>query len=409
MDEMTLTSPDIIIQSSTVPWAMRQVIRALQSLESGSLDITLPDGRHVRFSGPSAGPHARFTIRSYAFIRRLSHGIVGFADGYIADEWDADDLASLLTLFAANQSVIKRFSANVLVRLVQMARHALNRNSRAGSRRNIHAHYDLGNAFYASWLDRSMTYSSGLKVGEDLEASQTRKYAAIAALAGIGAGDHVLELGCGWGGFAEYAAREIGCQVTALTISEAQYEYAKKRMADAGIAGKVTVKLCDYRDESGQYDRIVSIEMFEAVGEAYWRTFFDTLRLRLKPGGQAALQIITIREDLFARYRREMDFIRHYIFPGGMLPTLPHLDDMGIQAGLEKIGTELFGKDYAATCRHWRLRFEDAWPFISTLGFDARFQRLWRFYLAYCEAGFEAGSTNVCQIAFRKPALSEAV
>ena len=402
MSDVAAVSPAELIRSRALPWAIRRCFSALLDIRYGSLDIVLPDGRIARFAGPEPGAHARFSVRSYRFVRRLAAGDVGFAEGYIAGEWSCDDLVSLLGVLAANQHLIDRFAANPLVRAVQMARHWLNRNSREGSRRNIHAHYDLGNAFYAAFLDATMTYSAGLDVGGDLAAAQHRKYAAVAAAAGIGPQDHVLEIGCGWGGFAEYAARHIGCRITALTISREQFDHATARIAAAGLADRVTIKFCDYRDETGVYDRIVSIEMFEAVGEAYWQGFFDVVQARLRAGGRAALQVITIRNDIYPRYRREMDFIRHYIFPGGMLPTPTHLHQLIAKNGFEPISYRAFGRDYAATCRHWRERFESNWPTIQGQGFDARFQRIWRYYLAYCEAGFSAGTIDVCHIAFGK-------
>lgn len=397
-----VVAPHDLIRSRAVPWTTRRCFAALLGLRHGSLDIVLPDGRVTRFPGQAPGPHARLTVHSYRFVKRLVAGDVGFAEGYIAGEWSSDDLVALLGVLAANQHLIDRFAANPLVRTVQMARHWLNRNSREGSRRNIHAHYDLGNDFYAAFLDSSMTYSAGLDVADDLEAAQHRKYQAVAAAAGIAPQHHVLEIGCGWGGFAEYAARHIGCRVTALTISRAQFDHATARIAAAGLDDRVTIKFCDYRDEPGLYDRVVSIEMFEAVGEAYWQGFFDVVQARLKPGGRAALQVITIREDLFPRYRREMDFIRRYIFPGGMLPTPTHLRDLIARNGFAPLSYRAFGKDYAATCRLWRDRFEANWPEIQGRGFDARFQRIWRYYLAYCEAGFSSGTIDVCHIAFGK-------
>jgi len=403
MHDFALTAPLEVIRSRAVPWPLRRVFRNLLGIEAGRLDIALPDGRIVRFAGASPGPHAQFAIHSYNFVKRLTAGDVGFAEGYIAREWDTDDLPALLGLLAVNQKLIDRFAANPVVRFVQMARHALNRNSRMGSRRNIQAHYDLGNAFYEAWLDPGLTYSAGLAVGEDLGAAQDRKYAAIAKTAGLEAHHHVLEIGCGWGGFADYAARVIGCRVTALTISQAQFDFACQRIAKAGLQDRVTIKLCDYRDEKGVYDRIVSIEMFEAVGEVYWKTYFETLHARLKPGGRAALQVITVHEDVFPRYRREMDFIRHYIFPGGMLPTARHMKSLGRAHSLTETHFHSFGRDYAATCRLWRERFESAWPRIAALGFDERFRRLWRYYLAYCEAGFSAGTIDVCHIGFDRP------
>ncbi len=402
MTDFAVTSPAELIRSRALPWSLRRCFSALLDLRYGALEVVLPDGRRTRFLGASEGPHARLVVRSYAFVRRLASGDVGFAEGYVAGEWTCDDLVALLSLLAANQHLIDRFLSNPFVRAAQMARHWLNRNSRAGSRRNIHAHYDLGDDFYKLWLDPSMTYSSGLNVGADLEAAQADKYAAIARAADIGANHNVLEIGCGWGGFAEYAAREIGCRVTALTISQSQFDYATRRIADAGLSDRVSVALRDYRDERGDYDRIVSIEMFEAVGEAYWKGYFATLDARLKAGGMAALQVITIREDIFPRYRREMDFIRRYVFPGGMLPTPTHLRDLGEAAGFSVTHERGFGLDYAATCRAWRERFEAAWAEIGRLGFDERFHMIWRYYLAYCEAGFAAGTIDVRHIAYRK-------
>ena len=406
MSELVVVSPRDLIRSRAVPWSIRRCFAALLGIRYGSLDIVLPDGRVARFSGTERGVHARFVIDSYRFVQRLAAGDVGFAEGYIAGEWSCDDLVALLEVLAANQHLIDRFAANPLVRGVQMARHWLNRNSREGSRRNIHAHYDLGNGFYGAFLDRSMTYSSGLDVGDDLEAAQHRKYAAVAAAAGIGPQDHVLEIGCGWGGFCEFAARHIGCRVTALTISREQFDYATARIAAAGLSDRVTIKFCDYRDEPGTYDRIVSIEMFEAVGEAYWQGFFDVVQARLKPDGKAAFQVITIREDIFPRYRREMDFIRHYIFPGGMLPTPTRLQQLIARNGFAALSYRAFGADYAVTCRQWRERFEANWHSIADLGFDDRFRRIWRYYLAYCEAGFSAGTIDVCHIAFAKRSTS---
>ena len=409
MSERVPLSATDLLRSPGVPWSARRCLRALLGIEYGSLDVVLPDGRTARFSGAFPGPHARFAIRSYWFVKRLGAGDVGFAEGYSAGEWTTDDLVSLLRLLAANQHLIDRFAANPLVRAVQRVRHWFHRNSRAGARRNIHAHYDLGNAFYGRWLDPTMTYSSGLDVGQDiglgndLAAAQERKYAAMIKAAGIEAHHHVLEIGCGWGGFADYAARTIGCRITALTISQEQFTYAQTRIAQAGLEDRVTIKFCDYRDEPGLYDRIVSIEMFEAVGETYWQDYFSVLNARLKPGGRAALQVITIREDIFPRYRQEMDFIRHVIFPGGMLPTPTHLKALGNGQGFKLEHYHAFGKDYARTCQIWRDRFEAAWADIAVLGFDDKFRRIWRYYLAYCEAGFTEGTVDVCHIAFAKP------
>jgi cyclopropane-fatty-acyl-phospholipid synthase len=295
-------------------------------------------------------------------------------------------------------------SGRPLARFWQIVRHVLNRNTKAGSRKNIHAHYDLGNRFYSAWLDGSMTYSAAIyEPGDnDLAAAQERKYRALADKIAARPGHHILEIGCGWGGFAEFAAREIGCKVTGLTISKEQFDFATERMARAGLSDKVTIKLLDYRDETGQYDAIASIEMFEAVGESYWPTYFQQLRDRLKPGGRAGLQVITIREDSFPFYKREIDFIRAYIFPGGMLPTPTHMRDLGAKFGLPMVGERIFGQDYARTLADWRDRFRAAWPDLTPLGFDERFRRMWEYYLAYCEAGFRSGNIDVRQMVFSK-------
>jgi cyclopropane-fatty-acyl-phospholipid synthase len=410
-----------LMRCRAIPATLRRAFGALLALRRGVLDIVLPDGRVARFEGAQDGPCASVVIGSYQCLRRLIGGDVGFAEGYLEEEWTSDDLVALLSVLALNQHLIDRFAANPLVRLAQMARHALNRNSRAGARRNIHAHYDLGNAFYGLWLDPSMTYSSALALADDagacarpsgpmdsaraaadLEAGQMRKYAAIAEAAGLKPDDRVLEIGCGWGGFAEYAASRIGCHVTGLTISQEQCDFARARIARAGLTDRVTIALRDYRDERGHYDAIVSIEMIEAVGEAYWPVYFAALAGHLRPGGRVALQAITIRDDIFPRYRHEMDFIRRYIFPGGMLPTQTHLRALARDAGLTLAHDAGFGLDYARTCRLWRQRFEAAWPQIAALGFDARFRRMWRYYLAYCEAGFRVGSIDVRHVAFQK-------
>jgi cyclopropane-fatty-acyl-phospholipid synthase len=290
------------------------------------------------------------------------------------------------------------------VRLWQVFRHFLNRNTQYRARRNIHAHYDLGNRFYSAWLDRTMTYSSAIfSAGDnDLASAQERKYRAIIEAADIRPGHHVLEIGCGWGGFAAFAAREIGCRVTGLTISRQQFAYATRRVAEAGLADRVEIKLLDYRDERGSYDRIVSIEMFEAVGEAYWPAYFRQLRDRLTASGRAALQVITIRDESFDWYRREIDFIRHYIFPGGMLPSLTVMRNLGERFHIPLSTEHAFGLDYVATLGQWRDRFRAAWPSLVPLGFDDRFRRMWEYYLAYCEAGFRTGNIDVRQMVFEK-------
>jgi cyclopropane-fatty-acyl-phospholipid synthase len=277
-------------------------------------------------------------------------------------------------------------------------------NSRAGARRNIRAHYDLGNAFYARWLDAGMTYSSARfeHPGQPLAEAQHHKYATLARQIGLEARHHVLEIGCGWGAFAEFAAKEIGARVTALTISRAQHDFTAKRLFDAGLADRAQVRLQDYRDVSGSFDRVASIEMFEAVGEAYWPAYFAKIREVLEFGGRAGLQIITIRDELFRTYRVRSDFLRKYIFPGGMLPSERRLREEVERAGLEWKNIARFGQNYADTLAQWAARFEEAWDEIKGAGFDERFRRLWNFYLGYCEAGFRAQRTDVVQLSLAR-------
>jgi cyclopropane-fatty-acyl-phospholipid synthase len=285
-------------------------------------------------------------------------------------------------------------------------RHLSNANTKRGSRRNILAHYDLGNEFYAAWLDASMTYSSArfdAKV-RDLETAQRAKYAALAEHLELKPGDHVLEIGCGWGGFAEFAAREYGVRVTGITISDEQLAYSCARMERAGLSDLVEIRRQDYRDVEGQFDKVASIEMFEAVGEKYWPAYFTKIADVLKPGGRAGLQIITIKDELFDAYRKRADFIQRYVFPGGMLVSLDRLKEETAKVGLVWRQAEAFGQSYADTLAEWTRRFTAKWGDIRAMGFDERFKQLWLFYLSYCEAGFRTGRTNVVQLELAKPA-----
>lgn len=403
---LPVTPETIAAAAHGLPTATRQALRLATRIQHGELVIVLPDGRRLRFKGSEPGPRAELVVHDFSFAARLAGGgDLGFAEAYLRREWDTPDLARFLELFAVNYPVIETLLAGKpLVRLWQLFQHFLRRNTRVQARRNIHAHYDLGNRFYSAWLDQTMTYSSALfSPGEtDLAAAQTRKYRALAEQSGIKPGDEVLEIGSGWGGFAEYAAREIGCKVTGLTISREQFDFARERIHKAGLSDRVTFKLQDYRDETGAYDRIASIEMFEAVGEAFWPAYFGQLRDRLRPGGTVGLQVITIRDESFRIYRRELDFIRAYIFPGGMLPTPTIMKSLGEHFGLSLAHERIFGLDYATTLASWRDRFRAAWPHLIPLGFDERFRRMWEYYLAYCEAGFRTGNIDVRQMVFAK-------
>ncbi len=403
---LLVTTANVAEVSKDLSFATRQALKLAARLTRGELTVTLPDGRVLLFQGTEAGPHAQIEVHDFGFASRLAGGgDLGFAEAYIRREWDTPDLAKFLELFAANYPVIQTLLAGKpLVRLWQMFQHFRRRNTKSQARKNIHAHYDLGNNFYGAWLDKTMTYSSGIfSPGcTDLAAAQTRKYKALADQTGIRAGDHVLEIGCGWGGFAEYAAREIGCKVTGLTISQEQFDFAQERIQKAGLSDRVTFKLQDYRDEKGIYDRIASIEMFEAVGEAFWPAYFEQLHDRLRPGGTAGLQVITIRDESFKVYRSELDFIRAYIFPGGMLPTPSIMKGLGQRFGVPLTHEHIFGLDYANTLASWRDRFRAAWPQLVPMGFDERFRRMWEYYLAYCEAGFRTGNIDVRQMVFAK-------
>ncbi|MDQ0316329.1 SAM-dependent methyltransferase [Amorphus orientalis] len=390
-----------------IPLVAKRGFALALKLQKGSLTVTVPDGRTFQVRAGEPGPAAECTIHDWRFVRRLlQSGDIGVAEAFMAGEWSSPDPTEFLELFAANRAAVGRaLAGHPLARAALSVRHWLNRNTRSGAKRNIAAHYDLGNAFYEAWLDPSMTYSSAYygAGANDLESAQRDKYRELARRTGLSPDHHVLEVGCGWGGFAEYAAREIGCRVTAITISQAQHDYATRRIADAGLSDKVSVQLTDYRDLDGKFDRIVSIEMFEAVGESYWPGYFRMLHDRLREGGKAGLQIITIEDESFDTYRRGPDFIQRYIFPGGMLPPPSGVAKLGSESGLSLAHEIGFGRDYARTLAEWRGRFREAWPRLVSLGFDERFRRMWEFYLHYCEAGFRAGSIDVKQFVFARP------
>jgi cyclopropane-fatty-acyl-phospholipid synthase len=403
---MTTNELSVRGDAAAPPAAARLLFRMFEHLHSGSLDVVDPHGRRHAFPGKTPGTHATLELRDWAVCADiLRRGDIGFAETYFNGRWDSEDLTALLTLAAFNQQVIERaLHGSWWATLAYRIRHLLRANTRSGSRRNIHAHYDLGNDFYRLWLDRGMTYSAALFAGDpgrSLEAAQTAKYQRILERLGVQPGDRILEIGCGWGGFAEHAAATRGCRVTGVTVSQAQLDYARARIAARGLQHLVELRLCDYRDldgQFGQFDHAVSIEMFEAVGERYWPQYFHALRERLAPGGRALVQTITIAESKFERYRSGTDFIQQHIFPGGMLPSPSRFAEAAAAAGL-LAGEQLrFGPDYAETLNRWHRSFMRASAAVEALGFDARFMRLWRFYLSYCEAGFRAGSTDVMQV-----------
>jgi cyclopropane-fatty-acyl-phospholipid synthase len=388
-----------------LPRVVRLALGYGAKLQRGTLDVALPDGRTIRVGGNGPGPAAAMNVHDFGFASRLLRGgDIGIAEAYLRGEWDTPDLTQFLYLFCVNQDWMqKMLVANPVMRSVQIVRHWFNRNTKRQARRNIYAHYDIGNAFYSAWLDPSMTYSSALYEDQtlDLTSAQNNKYRRLAEAIDLRPDQKLLEIGCGWGGFAEFAARH-GAKVVGLTISREQRDFAQRRIQQAGLSEKVEIRLQDYRDERGQYDRIASIEMIEAVGEQFWPKYFSQLRDRLLPGGLAGIQAITIQDSLFATYRREVDFIQRYVFPGGMLPSPQVLKALGEKFGVPVIRERIFGEDYAKTLSTWRSNFREAWPNLKPLGFDDRFKRLWEYYLAYCEAGFLSGNIDVRQVVFAK-------
>jgi len=391
---------------SDLPRSLRLFFSILQRLRRGRVTLVVPDGRRFLFEGGETGPTATLIVRRPRFVRRaIAGGNIGFAEAYMDGDWETPDLAALLELICVNDSMEDVHYPRRLALLANRLWHWLRPNSRQGSKRNIAAHYDLGNEFYRRWLDPTMTYSSGVFPAPtaDLTDAQNNKYRLICEKLALAPGHRVLEIGCGWGGFASFAAREFGAKVTAITVSKQQLDYAQARIQREGLADKVEARFIDYRDLSGTFDRIASIEMFEAVGEKYWPAYFGKVRDSLAPGGRAALQIITIADTWFERYRRGVDFIQRYIFPGGMLPSPSALERETKRAGLVLERQDFFGLHYAQTLALWNQRFQGAWAEIAPLGYDLRFKRMWEFYLAYCEAGFRAKTIDVTQVALVRP------
>jgi len=368
---------------------------------SGGLTLTMPSGRQHRIGFRKPGIHCDLTLRNYRPVfSAMRRGAVGFSESFMLGDVESTDITAVLCFYLKNRDALNRAGRSVFFKsLGDRLFHMLRQNTKAGARRNISAHYDLGNDFYKLWLDGTMSYSSGFfgKGAETLEQSQVAKYGLVIDALGLETPSNILEIGCGWGGFAEVAA-DRGHRVTGLTISREQLDFARDRLGD-----RAEIRFQDYRDTTEQFDAIASIEMIEAVGEANWPTYFKVLHDRLKPGGSAAVQAITIDRSLFDGYRRKADFIQRYIFPGGMLPTKCILAEQAERAGLAFDTVEVFGHDYALTLAMWRERFEAAWPTIAKLGFDEKFRRRWNYYLSYCEAGFREGSIDVGIYRFRRP------
>ncbi|MGB0608744.1 MAG: class I SAM-dependent methyltransferase [Paracoccaceae bacterium] len=395
-----------------LPRYFGQVFDMASDMNSGRLDFALPDGRIFRAEGKNAGPVAQVDIHNpEVFARLIREGDLGFSDAYLEHWWSTPDLQAFMDwVHADNDDLYDGFPGMGLVRFYEKLRFWLQSNSKRQARKNISHHYDLGNDFYGLWLDETMTYSSALFTTgqESLEAAQIAKYASMVDQMGVKEGDHVLEIGCGWGGFAEYAAKERGLKVTGLTISKEQLEYSKKRIESKGLQDKVNIKLQDYRDEKGRYDGIASIEMFEAVGQKYWPVYFETIKNCLHPGRQATLQIITVQDARWEVYQRGVDFIQKYIFPGGMLPSPNALKAEVQNAGLSVVKSKEFGLSYSQTLRRWHDVFNAKWDQAAALGFDDRFRRMWNFYLTSCAATFESGNCDVTQITIANSGGSKA-
>ncbi len=387
---------------------IQKALSIVGRLVVGAMTVTLPDGSQYRLaSNGAAGPHAIISINRWRSVRKfLAQGDYGFVESYLDGDWESPELSDVIELAVRNSG---SWNSNVLQgtfhKLWQRLAHFMHDNTKRGSRRNIAAHYDLGNDFYGQWLDPTMTYSSAYfaRPGQSLPEGQIEKYRRIAQLLDLKPEHHVLEIGFGWGGFAEFAVKEYGCRITGLTLSQEQLKFSRARLHKQNLSDKVDLRLQDYRDVEGTFDRIASIEMFEAVGESHWPRYFDMLRERLARDGAAALQIITIAEDRFEQYRRNPDFIQRYIFPGGMLPSVERLKVQVEHAKLRFDDAMMFGESYAATLKLWRDRFLATWSTIEPLGFDDRFRRMWEMYLAYCEGGFRSKAINVGQFKLVRP------
>lgn len=393
---------------SNLPRYFAPVFARSRGMEAGRITFVLPDGRRFWAEGVQSGPVGELHVHDpNLFVRLIREGQLGFAEAYLDGGWSTPDLQAFMDLVrAAGGDIYDGFPGIWMLRLLEQARHAFRGNTRSQARRNIAAHYDLGNDFYRLWLGDTMTYSAAMFATgqESLKAAQHAKYARLIDEMGAEPGDQVLEIGCGWGGFAEYAAAERGLRITGLTISQAQHDYARERIRRAGLDDQVDIRLQDYRDARGTYDGIASIEMFEAVGERYWPVYFDTVRECLKPGRRATLQIITLPDCRWKVYRGGVDFIQKYIFPGGMLPSRSALLTEFERADLRFVRSVEFGDSYSQTLRHWHDTFNENWSEIADQGFDERFRRMWNFYLTSCAAAFAVGNCDVTQITVKRPA-----
>jgi cyclopropane-fatty-acyl-phospholipid synthase len=392
---LALISPAVLAGPSRL--AIQMIERLLPRIQSGHLRLALPNGQHLDLGRRDNGNDVTINVHRWRALRRIwLSGEAGFSDGYIAGDWSTNNLVGVLDFLIRNETALTEMAGSGAGRFLGWLRHRANENTRTGSRKNIAAHYDLGNEFYRHWLDQGMNYSSAIYEPElSLEAAQRNKLERVSRHLDLKGGERVLEIGCGWGSLAEHLVRRHDATVTGVTLSRSQLDYTRERLGTEIEAGKADILLQDYRDIDGSFDRIVSIEMFEAVGERYWPLYFEKLRSSLVKGGVAVLQIITIAPSRFNTYRACPDFIQRHIFPGGMLPTAEIVEDYAAKAMLTVTDRESFGLSYAHTLRDWRDRFLGSWPEIEPLGFDMKFRRMWEYYLAYCETGFRHDAIDV--------------
>ena len=403
------TGPGTTPWTHFVSWLVERIgVALIGHPRHGGITVIFPNGRTRTVGSPATGEHAVLRLNNFKVLTEaMQRGTVGFAAAYMRGDIEVDDLTALFRFFLQNRDMFESANPGFFRRAAgDLHYHLSRRNTLEGSKKNIAEHYDLGNDFYGMWLDPSMTYSSAVFTSGDqsLEEAQLAKYHRVADMAGITAGSSVLEIGCGWGGFAETVARDYKANLRGITLSAEQLKYGQERLAKQGLDQFATLVFEDYRHTEGQFDHIGSIEMIEAVGEDNWPSYFQTVHDRLKPGGTATIQAITINEADFDGYRSGPDFIQRYIFPGGMLLTKTVMREFGDKVGLVLENVENFRLSYAKTLKLWRERFLERWPMIAPLGYDEEFKRKWVYYLSYCEAGFTEGSIDVGIYQYRKPA-----
>ena len=408
----TSTPVNVFPLPKDAPSAARATLKLLLRLKHGTLTLKLPDGSVQRFGNGQAPQASLHLLNWNVCSAALKSGDIGFAESYIAGDWTSPHLTDLLQVLIVNRKEVEDVIYGTwLGRFAYRIKHLLNRNTKANSQKNIHAHYDLGNAFYELWLDDTMNYSSAIFETPEtsMKDAQHAKVRRALRMAQVKPGDKVLEIGCGWGALAEKATKEFGASVVGVTLSTEQLEWANKRMQREGVTEKADLRLQDYRDigkttSDAPFDAICSIEMVEAVGREYWPEYFQTVHRLLKPGGYACIQSIVIADELFERYLTSTDFIQQYVFPGGCLPCPTEFRAQAAKAGLQVVDEFSFGQDYAHTLQLWREQFAAQEAHVLQLGFDKRFVRIWEFYLSYCEAAFLEANTDVVQYTLRKPA-----